>query len=90
LSRHISRAERWNKTDRKEEYVSEFGVVHKDRYGGNVWVGLVKDGFGTRVVGRGYKRARNAMIAVEEAAKAIKEKGSPLPPIRFPAHIFEV
>lgn len=86
LSRHISRAERWTQRGH-EEYVCDDGVVHKDQDAGcKTWIGLVKDGFSMRIVGKGFKRARNAMIAVEEAAKKIKREE--LPPIRFQAHVF--
>jgi len=90
LSRHISRNERWKKTDNIEEYTCDLGVVTKDRSSGSkTWLALVKEGFGLQVCGRGFKRARNAMIAVEEAAAKLKRgDGKTLPPIQFPAHIF--
>jgi hypothetical protein len=90
LSKHISRNERWKKAGNNiEEYTSDLGLVVKDRSDGSqTWMGLVKEGFGLRICGRGFKRARNAMIAVEEAAERMKRFGSPLPPIQFPAHIF--
>lgn len=78
-----NRNERWKKSERDHEYVSDLGVVQRDN--SNTWVGIINEGFGTRTVGRGYTRARNAMIAVEEAAKSKKPQ---LPPIHFPANIF--
>jgi hypothetical protein len=88
LSRHISRAERWIKKGH-EEYVCDEGVVHKDQNSGcKTWVGLVKNGFGYKVIGRGFKRARNAMIAVEDAAKKLEREVNELPPIHFHAHVF--
>jgi len=75
MSKHISRNERWKATEMTEEFESEDGVVRKDRLGNpNHWVGLVRDGSGLVLVGRDFKRARNAMIAVEEAAIRVKRR----------------
>lgn len=86
MSRHIGQNEKWKKSEKKsDEYVSDFGIIKKNR---DTWVALIKEGFSYRVCGTGFLRARSAMNAAEAAAQELRIKGSPLPPIHFPAHIF--
>jgi hypothetical protein len=89
LSKHIGRKKRWEKTG-LEKFESDDGIVQKDpNDGSHTWTAYVKEGFSHRCVGRGYKRARNAMMVVEEAAEHNRRnETSRLPPIRFQAHIF--
>ena len=84
MVKHLGRDEQW-KRNNPEEYTSDFGIVKKFN---NTWVSLVKEGFSYRICGKGFVRVRSAMDAAEEAAERLKLKGSPLPPIHFPAHIF--
>ena len=80
MSRHTSRKERWAKVNAKE-YRAAFGVV---RYRAGAWEGTVvyeiwneersprwqtEQAFAGR-----FKRPRNAMIAVEEKARAVLRK----------------
>lgn len=76
----------WVKSENKEEYISSFGVICKKN--NKEWIGFVRDGFGYRSCEQGFAKVRDAMIVVEDSYKKIKKNGSPLPPIMFPAHIF--
>ncbi len=78
----MSRQVKWTRTN-VEEYTSESGIVLRDSE--TTWAGLVKEGFGLKICGRGFLKARSAMTAVEEAAKSKKQD---LPPIHIPARIF--
>lgn len=81
MSKHTSRASRWEKLSAKQ-YRSTFGQV---RYHAGAWEGIVEyerleaeSGnwrSDDRWVGR-FKRPRNAMIAVEDAARTLARQAA--------------